>query len=59
MALLVIVGLLTGAIVAMVIFKVTRWWELLVLGGWGVLATVAIYNGYLSEFVDTATAWTK
>lgn len=57
MALLVIVGLLTGAVAAMVIFKVTRWWELILLAGWGVLATVVVVNGDLAEFWTAVTTW--
>jgi hypothetical protein len=34
---LVTLGLLTGAVVALLFAKVTRWYELLLLGGWGIL----------------------
>lgn len=57
MPLLVIVGLLTGAIVIMMIFKITRWWELIVLTCWGVLATVCVYNGYVATFWTAVTPW--
>lgn len=59
MALLVIVGIMTGAIGAMVFFKITRWWELIVLAGWGILGTVSVYNGYFGEFIDVLTAWAR
>lgn len=59
MALLAIVALLTGAIVVMVITKVTRLWELILLATWAVLFTVSIYNGSWAEFWTTITAWTK
>lgn len=57
MALLVIVGLLTGAVATMMIFKITRWWEFIVLACWGCLATVCFYNGYVAQFFDMITAW--
>lgn len=57
MALLVIVGIMTGAIVALLVARVTRWYELLLLGGWGVLGTIAVYNGDLSKFIDKLTSW--
>ncbi|MFI7448040.1 hypothetical protein ACIBQX_11130 [Nonomuraea sp. NPDC049714] len=59
MALLVIVGVLIGAVVTMMIFKITRWWELIILVGLGSLATVCVYNGYVGEFFDTLTAWAR
>lgn len=58
MALMVVVGILTGAVLVMVIAKVTRLWELFLLGGWGVLITVVVYNGDLARFWDTVTKWT-
>jgi hypothetical protein len=46
--LLVIVGLLTGAVITLVITKVTHWFEVLILGGWGVLAAAVVFNGDLA-----------
>ncbi len=34
--------LLTGIVVTLMVVKVTRWYELLVLGGWGILIGAAL-----------------
>jgi|GEM_PF-4785910 len=57
MALLVIVGIMTGAIIALIMAKVTRWYELLLLGGWGILGTVCVYNGYWADFISMVRNW--
>lgn len=57
MALLVIVALMTGAIVIMMIFKITRWWEAILIGAWGILSTVAVVNGDLADFWSKITSW--
>lgn len=46
---LVFLGLMTGAVVTLIVTKVTHWFELGLLGGWGALFTVAIYNGDLAR----------
>lgn len=58
MALLVVFGILTGAVLVMVLAKVTRLWELFILSGWGVLAAVVVVNGDLAEFWGAVTSWT-
>lgn len=55
MVLLVLVAL-TGAITIMMLFKITRWWELIVIGTWGVLGTVIVYNGDLASLTDTISS---
>lgn len=35
---MILLAILTGAIVALIWAKQTKWYELLVLGGWGLLA---------------------
>jgi hypothetical protein len=57
MALLVIVAIMTGVIVGFIVAKVTHWVEVLLLGGWGILATVAVYNGDLARFAASVGAF--
>jgi hypothetical protein len=45
MVVLVFVALLGGVVGTMLKYGVTKWWELILLAGLGVLATVSIYNG--------------
>lgn len=54
---LVFLGILTGAIVALLLARVTRWYEIAVLGGWGILAAVAVYEGDLARFLAGIGAW--
>jgi hypothetical protein len=48
--------LLTGAIAAMVFFKVTKPWELILLGGWGLLAAGTPIGQPLAEGLTSMSA---
>ncbi|HEY9371015.1 hypothetical protein [Streptomyces sp.] len=57
MALLVVVACLAGVVGAMMKYRITSWWELILLTGFGVLSTVAWYSGAVAEFWAAVTAW--
>jgi hypothetical protein len=46
---MVLMVLMTGAIAAMVFFKITKPWELVLLGGWGLLAAGSPVGEPLAE----------
>lgn len=57
MALLVVVALLAGAVGVMMKFRITSWWEFILLTGFGVLATIAWYSGAVAEFWASVASW--
>lgn len=49
--------LLSGAIGALMFAKVTRWYELLILGGWGVLLGAALAGKSSFDSLSVAALW--
>jgi hypothetical protein len=54
---LIVLGILTGAIVALMWAKVTRWYELLLLGGWGVMAGAMMAGATSFGGLSIAALW--
>lgn len=49
-AMVVIFCLLTGAVAVLVFTRITRWYELLFLGGWGALLILVVTGMDMGEF---------
>ncbi len=49
-AMVIIFCLLTGAVAVLVFTRITRWYELLFLGGWGALLILVITGTDMGEF---------
>ncbi|MFC9975217.1 hypothetical protein ACFVH6_30415 [Spirillospora sp. NPDC127200] len=53
---MVLLAFLTGGIIALVWAKQTRWYELVILGGWGLLAAGAPVGSSVAEWLHTLSA---
>ncbi len=53
----VILLLATGGIVILVVTKVTRWYELLMLGGWGILLGAGLAGARSFSGMSLASLW--
>lgn len=49
--------LLSGAIGALMFAKVTRWYELLILGGWGILVGAALAGATSFAGMSFTSLW--
>ncbi|MET8140008.1 hypothetical protein ABZU32_06835 [Sphaerisporangium sp. NPDC005288] len=58
---MILLAILTGAIVALMWARQTRWYELVLLGGWGLLAATTplgrIPAGWLANVSDMIGGW--
>ncbi len=50
-------GILSGAVVALMFAKITRWYELVLLGGWGVLLGAALAGAQEFSRLSIESLW--
>lgn len=53
---MVLLAVLTGAIIALIWAKQTKWYELLILGGWGLLAATTPMGKIPAEWLNNLSA---